>query len=224
MASPVLQRTIERPRAPFAFDRTLPPEAGVRAQRRAEIQSAVGRAALELAEEHGFEAVTAEAIAHAAGVSRATFFRHFPRKESALFCWREAWLGEFERIVAERRSGESDFAAIERAFTAIGALYEAHRDHMVRHNAVVSASPGLQAHEAARDRDWEFAVVRAVSRDGVADDREAKWFGAALLGVLRATVRDWFEHDARTDLVAAGVEAMRWLVDRSDPTRPQEPE
>lgn len=206
----------------LAFDTLVAPECRPRLRRRAELRAAVGRAALELSERRGFESVTVDEIARTAGVSRATFFRHFPRKESALFGWRAAWLEEFERLAAMRRADEPAFASIERAFARIGGLYQSHREHMIRHNAVVAASPSLLAHEAALDRSWEYAVVRAVSGTERGDDRFARWFGAALLGVLRAEVREWFEHDGQTDLVSAGMEAMRWLIDRSDPIRRRE--
>jgi len=82
------------------------------------------------------------------------------------------------------------------------------------------------AHEAAVDRVWEETIVRLVSEargDGragaapdAAADRTARWFGAALMGVLRTTVRDWFEHDTETNLVETGLEAMERLVDPLD--------
>src|SRR5689334_8776300 len=42
-------------------------------------------AAYRMFVQHGFEATTVEEIADAAGVSRRTFFRHFPTKEDAIF-------------------------------------------------------------------------------------------------------------------------------------------
>ena len=200
------------------FDRAASPGAGARVRRRAEIQARIGQAALELAEARGFDAVTADEIARAAGVSRATFFRHFPKKEAALFSWREAWLADLEQMVTRRAESESVYDAVERAFAVIGARYQRHRDHMVRHNAVVAASPALLAHEAALDRAWEHTVARSVAAGIEGDDRRAKWFGAALLGVLRTNVREWFEHDAETDLVSDGIEAIRWLVHHAEET------
>ncbi|SSC23851.1 DNA-binding HTH domain, TetR-type, partial [Klenkia terrae] len=57
----------------------------VREQQRRDSWAAVQAAALALVSERGFDAVTVEDVAVAAGVSRRTFFNHFPTKAAALF-------------------------------------------------------------------------------------------------------------------------------------------
>lgn len=56
----------------------------LRTRQRAALLADIRRAALQLFAEHGYDAVTTEDIAAAAGVSTSTLFRHVPTKESLL--------------------------------------------------------------------------------------------------------------------------------------------
>jgi AcrR family transcriptional regulator len=57
----------------------------LREQKRVAAWRAIQAAAMQLFNEQGFEATTIDQIAHAAGVSRATFFNYFPSKEAVVF-------------------------------------------------------------------------------------------------------------------------------------------
>jgi AcrR family transcriptional regulator len=56
----------------------------LRSRRRAQVVAEIRRTAQALFAERGYDAVTPEEIAEAAGVSRSTYFRHTPSKESLL--------------------------------------------------------------------------------------------------------------------------------------------
>src|SRR5689334_10681167 len=55
-----------------------------RAARRAQTERALRSAALDLAEERGFDGFTVDEVAARAGVSPRTFFNYFPTKEAAV--------------------------------------------------------------------------------------------------------------------------------------------
>ncbi len=59
-------------------------EGSLRDRQRAQIRAEIRRAAFRLFIEHGYDAVTTEEIATAAGVSPRTFFRYVPTKEELL--------------------------------------------------------------------------------------------------------------------------------------------
>ena len=63
---------------------TQPAPDGRRALNKARTTEQLARAAWEILREQGFEAVTADAVADRAGVSRRTFFNYFPRVELVL--------------------------------------------------------------------------------------------------------------------------------------------
>ena len=56
----------------------------LRARQRQQTRSEIVRVAFDLFGKHGFEKVSVEMIAAAAGISRATFFNYFPQKELIL--------------------------------------------------------------------------------------------------------------------------------------------
>jgi len=69
----------------------------LRARQRDALRAEIQHVALRLFAEHGFDAVTTEAIAEEAGISTSTFFRHVPSKEHLLLGVAQ---GEGARIVA----------------------------------------------------------------------------------------------------------------------------
>lgn len=66
------------------YDKSVAAPEGLRARRRRETARDIHLAALHLAREHGFDAVTVEAISAAAGIAPRTFFNYFPTKEAAV--------------------------------------------------------------------------------------------------------------------------------------------
>jgi AcrR family transcriptional regulator len=85
------------------------------------VRHEIVRAAFDLFARHGYEKVSVEMIARAAGVSRATFFNYFPRKELIL---REVAAARAERlkgILAEFTAGgrRTTFAGVEELLVKI---------------------------------------------------------------------------------------------------------
>jgi AcrR family transcriptional regulator len=86
---------------------TIPAEsAGLRERKKRETRLALHRAALDLVEEFGFDAVTTEEIAVRAGVSARTLFNYFPTKESAVIGTSPADVEEYRALLAERPADE----------------------------------------------------------------------------------------------------------------------
>lgn len=77
---------------------------------------AVERAALEMFVLRGFDAVTCEEIARAAGISVRTFFRHFPQgKEGVLLLETRRGVELFEQALLDRPPGEEASVAVRHA-------------------------------------------------------------------------------------------------------------
>lgn len=77
------------------------------------------RAALELCTDQGYDATTVAEIADRAGLTKTTFFRHFPDKREVLFAGQD----EHSRILAEAIAAAPDEASpIEAVAAAVGAL------------------------------------------------------------------------------------------------------
>src|SRR5690242_14035331 len=77
-----------------------------REQRKNQTREALSQAAIEILATEGIDALTAERIADAAGVSRRTLFNYFARVEDVLTATIEAVTTETLDAIAARPEGE----------------------------------------------------------------------------------------------------------------------
>ncbi|MGM0578069.1 MAG: TetR family transcriptional regulator [Myxococcota bacterium] len=185
----------------------------LRERKKARTREALADAARRLFRERGFEATTIDHIAALAEVSRRTFFRYFPTKEDVVFPDRERRLKRFRDILEDRSRGESGIERVRRACLDIARDFMTHRDAMLEIQRVVDASDRLIAYERQLDQGWEEAIAEALCEEGRVDARLARLQAGALMGMVRAALRDWFANGGRDDLVRMGDEAVRLLQD-----------
>ena len=89
----------------------------LRDRQRAQIQADIRRAAFRLFAERGYDGVTTEEIAAAAGVSPRTYFRHVPTKEELLLAPVRHGGAEVVALLEQRPAGESPDVAMINAMT-----------------------------------------------------------------------------------------------------------
>jgi AcrR family transcriptional regulator len=107
----------ERKSRPFAL--AVPPLPKSLRQRKLEVvRMALSTAAEELFLSRGFERTTAEQIAHAAGVSRRTFFRYYESKEDVLVERSDRWGERLYAELAARPRDEPPLLAIRNALVS----------------------------------------------------------------------------------------------------------
>jgi AcrR family transcriptional regulator len=90
----------------------------LRDRQRAQIRADIRRAAFRLFVERGYDAVTTEEIATAAGVSPRTFFRHVPTKEELLLAPVRHGGAEVVHLLEQRPVAETPDAALANAIIA----------------------------------------------------------------------------------------------------------
>jgi AcrR family transcriptional regulator len=90
----------------------------LRERQRAQIRADISRAAFRLFVERGYDAVTTEEIAAAAGVSPRTFFRHVPTKEELLLAPVRHGGAAIVNLLEQRPAGESPDVALINAIIA----------------------------------------------------------------------------------------------------------
>jgi AcrR family transcriptional regulator len=101
-------------------------EGSLRDRQRAQIRADIRRAAFRLFIERGYDAVTTEEIATAAGVSPRTFFRHVPTKEEVLLAPVRHGGAEVVNLLEQRPATESpDVALINAIITRTRSFDEA---------------------------------------------------------------------------------------------------
>jgi len=177
-----------------------------RAAKKVQTRTALVNAGAELFAARGYEAVTVDEVASAAGVSRRTLFRYFPSKDALVFHWQDEDLSRFSAALTA-----TGMPAVRSALLAVGAAYAASAPERLAQYRIVLASPALVAREVDLDRRWE-AVIAA----GLGGDRAARFHAGALIGLVRAVLREWLDGDCQDDLLSMADEALSTLT-RMDP-------
>jgi len=183
----------------------------LRERKKDEVRAALAEAAVALAREVGWDAVTTEAIAQHAGVSRRTFFRYFPTKEAVVLARRGEQLERFRAELAKERAGESPAKAVRRACLALAGDYVSEKRRILGEHALFGASAALSAADVALDQAFEAVIAEAVIRrakPGKETERRAKLYAAAALSVLRVVIGEWAARKGKLDLVEAGGDAL----------------
>jgi len=126
-------------------------------------------AALDLFAEQGYDATTVTEIAERAGVTKMTFFRHFPDKREVLFA---AGQEIHSRILADAIAAAPDSAApLEAVAAAVGALSatftEDRREFSARLRPVIDASSELRERSASKHLGLVAATSAALEKRGV---------------------------------------------------------
>jgi AcrR family transcriptional regulator len=171
----------------------------------ARIRSEVSQVALDLFEGRGFDAVTVDDIADAAGISRRTFFRYFESKEGAVLPFEEERLELLRRALAARPDGEPVLLTVRRATLAIT---EPGPDGLDRRDAlrrlrIVQQNPSVHAQSLEIHSRWE-AAVRDVLADHLGTDPStsvtARVVAGATIAAVRAAVEVWLATGGEAEL------------------------
>lgn len=176
---------------------------------------AIQREALRLFAERGFDDVTVEEIAAAAGYSHMTFFRHFPTKEAVVLD--DPFDPVFGRFV-----GATDPAlpALQRVVQGLLAVWqhidEPDDDSTRLRIRLAAAHPRLRARVWENNRRTEQVVVDALVETGT-DRLEAVVATSAVLGAITAALFEWVDDPERTlgDIVRWSLGMLRHESARS---------
>jgi AcrR family transcriptional regulator len=152
-------------------------------------------AAVDLFTEQGYDATTVAQIAERAGVTKSTFFRHFPDKRELLVAGQEALSQLLTEGIAEAPETASPLEAVaaglERASSAMGPM---NRELGPRLKAAIAASAELQERDALKSVGLAAAMTGALVARGVPDPIAHL---AGEMGVLafKRGYAEWMEAD-----------------------------
>lgn len=127
-------------------------------------------AALELFEERGYENTTVIEIAERAGLTKSTFFRHFPDKREVLFGG-GTMTGLLVDGIDAAPAGAGPLEAVAHALDVIGreVFTSDHREFAARRSAVIAANPELRERDALKGLGLIASMIDALKRRGVPD-------------------------------------------------------
>jgi AcrR family transcriptional regulator len=186
---------------------------GLRERKREATRLRIATEAGRLATERGVAGVTADEIADAADVSRATFFRFFATKETAIA---EGFSGpKVEQLLEVLRAQPGDLApmdAVAQTFRDLGQLLDADTRALVLEQArIAQDSPALQAWMAsAWLHDEQLMAVVLAERLGTdVHDPRARMVAAVAMAALRTGLERWVAEDGTADLASLFEDALR---------------
>ena len=186
---------------------------GLRERKREATRLRIATEAARLATERGVAGVTADEIADAADISRATFFRFFATKETAIA---EGFSGpkvdELLAVLAAQPAALSPLDAVAQTFRDLGQQLDADTRDLVLEQARIAAdSPALQAWMAsAWLRDERLVAGVLADRLGTdPDDPRARMVAALAMAAMRTGLERWVAAGGMGDPARLFDEALR---------------
>ncbi|MBJ7359214.1 TetR/AcrR family transcriptional regulator [Nocardioides sp.] len=196
---------------------------GLRERKREATRLRIATEAARLATERGVAGVTVDEIADAADISRATFFRFFATKETAIA---EGFSGpQVEQLLEVLRAQPAELApmaAVAQSFRDLGQLLDADTRALVLEQARIARdSPALQAWMAsAWLHDEELvAAVLAERLDTDVHDPDARMVAAVAMAALRTGLERWVARDGAADLALLFEDALSAVHSGDRPPR-----
>ena len=174
------------------------------------------RAAIDLFAEQGYDNTTVTQIATRAGLTKTTFFRHFPDKREVLFAGQET----HARLLADGAAAAPDSAtpleAVAAALDALTATFTAEkREFGPRLLAVIASHPELQERATFKRAALAAALTGALRKRGVPDltaslaaDIGSRAFDRAFDRWVEPSSQQTLTELARTELAALRTAAL----------------
>lgn len=166
--------------------------------RAVETRNRLQSTALRLFTERGFDSVTVEEVARAAGVSHMTFFRYFPTKEDVVLD------DPYDPVIGEAvASQDSGLPALQRVVRGLMHSYAAvpsPLEESVRQRVNLAAGHrGLRARVWENNQRTEEVIVDGLKASGT-DPFTARVAAGAALGAITAALFHWAEDDSGSGL------------------------
>jgi AcrR family transcriptional regulator len=139
---------------------------GTRDIARAAVKAELAQVAFDLVRREGFENVTINDLAAAAGVSRSTFLRYFPSKEDAVLGPIDAQGELFADAVRSRPADEDDWTTLRRALDVVIEPYRQDPDAALATTRIIQEAPSLAARQMEKQHSWRPVLTQALADRG----------------------------------------------------------
>ncbi|MEQ3550379.1 TetR family transcriptional regulator [Pseudonocardia nematodicida] len=187
---------------------TDPAAPNLREIKKRRTRAAIVAAAMNLFDEHGYDAVTVAAVAEAAEVGQRTLYRHFADKEDFLFAPDDELHHAMTRAAAAAPDDGTGLAVFVHAVRAAAEILEPQREMLVRRARVIARTPALQAREGLKQAALQQLFTDELVRRGHPPERARLVAGIGMTCAGEALAR-WLEDPdhGSLDEIIAGVEA-----------------
>lgn len=180
----------------------------LRARRHRATRSEIIEVGLRLFESRGYDAVTMEEIADAAGVSRRTLYRHFPSKDRILLDLTAEATASWDGVLAELAADTPARVVLERAARAGASHLDAQREQLRTAWRIIATTPAIETAFLANAAWTErlVAVLTDEARGHPFEPAAAAVVAGAYLGALDAAMAHWASGSDGT--IADGVDMV----------------
>ena len=184
---------------------------------RAAVRAELAEVAFDLFSREGFDNVTIQDLAEAAGVSRSTFLRYFGSKEDAVLDLVDARGDQFADALRARPAEEDDWTAIRRALDTVIEPYHQDPAKALAMTRLIMGTPALWARQMEKQHGWRPALAEALA--GRTDPPRPMTLAlsvraTAALVCLNIALDHWTASDGGLDLVTLLDEAFAALAPR----------
>jgi mycofactocin system transcriptional regulator len=131
---------------------------------RVETRARIEQAALDLFTLQGFEQVTIDDIAEAAGISRRTYFRYFATKADAVWGDFATHVGRLDALLTAASPEQPVLSAVCAAYVEVNDYGREELPLLRERMQLILGEPALLAHSQLRYADVDLAVARHVAR------------------------------------------------------------
>ena len=184
---------------PVPADQPLPPGqlsaapvSSGQQRRRRRTQRALQNAAIALVGGRGLAEVTADDIAAAAGVSRRTFFNHFPTKAAALFDPDPADAERLAQLLAAASGSADPWRALQSALVSFVA---GHENVIVVRRRLIAASPELAQYHRIAHAHVEVAIDHWAHAQPGLDDFLSTLYAHTAAAIILGSFMSWQPED-----------------------------
>jgi AcrR family transcriptional regulator len=187
-------------------------ESSLRERKKEATRRALYEAVLELAVAKGLDAVTVEAVADHANVSRRTFSNYFANKEEAVGYGERIRIERLLHDLRERPAAEGPWQALSSAGAGLFAALDDLDPRWLTQLRLVSQHPGVLAQQVAAQAVHEHELAAEIAdRFAAGPDvgLRSRLLAAFFLVTLRTALSVWSEHPDAQPPSRAIEEALR---------------
>ncbi|GAB3355771.1 mycofactocin system transcriptional regulator [Modestobacter lapidis] len=135
-----------------------------RGDTRGDTRLRIEQAALDLFTRQGFDDVTTDQVADAAGISRRTYFRHFATKADAVWGDFAAHVDRLGQLLAATAGEQPVLNSICAAYVQVNDYADADLPMLRQRLRLILGEPALQAHSQVRYNGVDQVVAEHVAR------------------------------------------------------------
>ncbi len=182
-------------------------------RRRRLLRDEVGRVAIRLFAEHGFDTVTVDDIAAAAGTSPRTFFRYFATKDEVVLDYERRLQERLLVALQSRPPEEGPVAALRQAYIETSHVEPAERGRVLQLGRVLDSAPALRARVNGEriGEDLPLAEQLADRLGARPDDARVSVIVASMSAVAATEFRAWVHGGGKGDPANRIAEALTLL-------------